>query len=300
MRSPLPINRYNTVKLNPTKVLYSVIMSRLENSPTDTPLIAIEVCPIPIFDDNYVWLIRHASAINGPLDQAIIVDPGDAKPVLDFLEKEQLTLSAVLITHKCYDHVMGIGELISHHPAPVYGPSVDTIKGVSHPLNDNDVIQINSSLEFKAMLVPGHTLGHLAFYTHGHVFVGDVLFAGGCGRIKQGGTAEQMLDSLQRLARLPQDTNVYCAHEYTLANLAFAKTVEPSNQNIITRIAAVSALRDNKRPSLPSILREELATNPFLRCTQAEIAQSVSQQADSTVSSEIDVFRALRKWKDQF
>lgn len=275
-------------------------MSSSANMPNAIPNASIDICPIPIFDDNYVWLIRHPSDADGRLDQAVVVDPGDAKPILEFLEKEQLTLSAILITHKCYDHVMGIGELIAHHPAPVYGPSVDIIKGVSHPLEDNDIIEIDSLLKFKAILVPGHTLGHLAFYTPGHVFVGDVLFAGGCGRIKQGGTAEQMHYSLQRLAQLPQDTKVYCAHEYTLANLAFAKTVEPSNPDITTRIATVSALRDNKRPSLPSVLHEELATNPFLRCSEAEIAQSVSQQADSTVTSEIDVFRALRKWKDHF
>ena len=264
------------------------------------PNASIDACPIPIFDDNYVWLIRHATSADGPLDHAVVVDPGDAKPVLKFLEKEQLTLSAVLITHKCYDHVMGIGELIAHHPAPVYGPSVDAIKAVSHPLDDNDIIEINASLKFKAMLVPGHTRGHLAFYTPGHVFVGDVLFAGGCGRIKQGGTAEQMLYSLQKLSLLPQDTKIYCAHEYTLANLAFARTVEPSNLAISERIDVVSALRDKKQPSLPSILSEELATNPFLRCNKPEIAQTVSQQADISVTTGIDVFSALRNWKDQF
>ncbi len=265
----------------------------------------IDVQPIPIFDDNYVWLIRHAIQAGGPLDHAVVVDPGDAQPVLTFLSRQQLTLSAVLITHKCYDHVAGISDLVAQHPAPVYGPSVDVIKDISHPLADNAVITITPLLKFKAMLVPGHTLGHLAFYTHedttsGHVFVGDVMFAGGCGRIKQGGSAKQMFDSLQRLAKLPQNTKIYCAHEYTLANLAFAQTVEPSNQAIAKRIESVAALRDNKQPSLPSMLSEELATNPFLRCAKPEIAQSVSAYADISVTTEVDVFTVLRRWKDQF
>jgi len=265
----------------------------------------INVQPIPIFNDNYVWLIRHATQAGGALDHAVVVDPGDAQPVLTFLKQKQLTLSAVLITHKCYDHVMGIGALIAQHPAPVYGPFVDTIEGVNHPLDDNAVITITPLLKFKAMLVPGHTLGHLAFYTQenttsGHAFVGDVMFAGGCGRIKQGGSAKQMFGSLQRLAKLPQDTKIYCAHEYTLANLAFAQTVEPSNQAIANRIESVSALRDNKQPSLPSMLSEELATNPFLRCAKPEIAQSASAYADISVTTEIDVFTVLRRWKDQF
>jgi len=268
----------------------------------------IDVQPIPIFDDNYVWLIRHATQAGGSLDHAVVVDPGDAQPVLTFLEQEKLTLSAVLITHKCFDHVAGIGALIAQHPAPVYGPSVETIQGVSHPLADNAVITITPLLKFKAMLVPGHTLGHLAFYTQedrttldtsSHVFVGDVMFAGGCGRIKQGGTAKQMFDSLQRLAKLPQDTKIYCAHEYTLANLAFAQTVEPGNPAIAQRVESIVALRNNKQPSLPSIMSEELATNPFLRCTEPEIAQSASAYADISVTTEIDVFTALRKWKDQ-
>ncbi|MBL1433377.1 MAG: hydroxyacylglutathione hydrolase [Gammaproteobacteria bacterium] len=260
----------------------------------------IDVIPIPIFDDNYIWVIRHATRADGPLDHAVVVDPGDAEPILDFLEREKLTLSAVLITHKCYDHVMGIGALVAQHPAPIYGPSVDTIKGVSHPLNDNAVITITPLLEFKAMLVPGHTLGHLAFYTPGHVFVGDVMFAGGCGRIKQGGSAKQMFNSLQRLAQLPQETKIYCAHEYTLANLAFAQTVEPSNPAITKRIESVSALRDSGQPSLPSILAVELETNPFLRCFKPEITQSVRAQADISVTTEFDVFSALRSWKDYF
>lgn len=265
----------------------------------------IDICPIPIFDDNYVWLIRHATQAGGSLDHVVVVDPGDAQPVLTFLEQKQLTLTAVLITHKCYDHVAGISDLVAQHPAPVYGPSVDVIKDVSHPLDDNAVITITPLLKFKAMLVPGHTLGHLAFYTQqgstpGHVFVGDAMFAGGCGRIKQGGTAEQMLDSLQRLAKLPQDTKIYCAHEYTQANLAFAQTVEPSNQAIARRIESVAALRNNKQPSLPSMLSEELATNPFLRCAKTEIAQSANAYADISVTTEIDVFTVLRRWKDQF
>jgi len=260
----------------------------------------LDIHPIPIFRDNYVWVIRHALRAGGPLDHAVVVDPGDAAPILGFLAQEQLTLSAILITHKCYDHVMGIGALVAQHPAPVYGPSIDAIKGVSHPVTDNAAIKITESLQFKAMLVPGHTLGHLAFYTPGHVFVGDVLFGAGCGRIKEGGNAEQMFFSLQKLAKLPQDTKLYCAHEYTQANLAFAQTVEPSNQAITRRIEAVSTLRRNQQPSLPSTLAEELATNPFLRCSEHEITQSVSSHADKQLLTESAVFTELRRWKDHF
>ncbi len=260
----------------------------------------IKVIPIPIFHDNYVWLIRHAMQAGGALDHAVVVDPGDANPVLAYLAQEQLTLSAVLITHKCYDHVMGLGALLEQHTAPVYGPAIDHIKGVSHPVEDNAVITISQSLKFQAMLVPGHTLGHLAFYTRGHLFAGDVMFGAGCGRIKEGGNAEQMFYSLQRLAKLPRDTKLYCAHEYTMANLTFAQTVEPGNRAIAQRYDAVSALRKAQRPSLPSTLAEELATNPFLRCSEPEIAQSVCAHADIPVTAEIDVFTALRHWKDQF
>ena len=260
----------------------------------------LDITPLAAFHDNYIWLIRHAMAAGGPNDHVIVVDPGDARPVLDFLQSERLRVSAVLITHKCYDHVAGIAALVARHPAPVYGPSVDHVTDVSHPLKDNETVKIGEIVEFKTMLLPGHTLGHLAFYTPGHVFVGDVMFAAGCGRIKAGGNAKQMFCSLQKLAQLPQDTKVYCAHEYTEANLAFARTVEPGNEAITQRIETVSALRKKMLPSLPSTLAEELATNPFLRCNKAKIVQSVSTHADKYLPSELEVFTELRRWKDRF
>ena len=260
----------------------------------------LDVTPIPAFQDNYIWAIRHALKAGQPDDHAVIVDPGTAEPVLAWLKQQKLNVSAVLITHYCHDHVLGIAELISQFPAPVYGPAIEQHKDVSHPINDGDELHIAENLVFKALHLPGHTTHHLAFYTPGSVFVGDVMFAAGCGRIKKGGNAEQMFHSLQKLAQLPQDTLVYCAHEYTLANLEFAHTVEPGNSAITQRIDAVSALRKNKQASLPSSIAEELATNPFLRCAENEIAQSVSHYADTKLSTEFDVFRQLRLWKDIF
>ncbi len=260
----------------------------------------LNISAIPAFKDNYIWVIRHTLTPDKPYGHVIVVDPGDAKPVLSWLDAQQLSVSAVLITHNCFDHVLGIEELISHHPAPVYGPAIEQHNDVSHPLEDGSEIFIGNNLSFHAMLLPGHTLGHLAFYTTGHVFVGDVMFGAGCGRIKKGGNAEQMFHSLQKLAALPEDTKLYCAHEYTLANLAFAQTVEPSNLAVKKRMKVVAELRASNKISLPSTIADELATNPFLRCTELEITQSVSHYADKSLSSEVDVFSQLRRWKDYY
>lgn len=259
-----------------------------------------QISPLPAFRDNYIWLIRRGATAAEPDAHAIVVDPGDAGPVLKALADEDLTLDAVFITHACLDHINGIDALTSAHPAPVYGPASDMITGVSHPAHDGDTITLAGWPPFTVMALPGHTLGHLGFYTAGHVFSGDVLFGAGCGRIKKGGNAEQMFASLNTLAALPAATQVYCAHEYTLANLQFAQVVEPGNDRITQRIANVSKLRQAGLPSLPTTIAEELATNPFLRCEEAEIAHSASVHADTVLSNPQAVFTELRRWKDNF
>jgi len=250
----------------------------------------LEVDFIPAFKDNYIWLLRRG-------DRAAVVDPGDAGPVMARLQAEGLRLEAILVTHHHADHQGGVAALADCWPATVFGPADESIIGCSRPLSGGERIEVLGQ-EFEILAIPGHTAGHIAYAMPGAVFCGDTLFGAGCGRLFEG-TPAQMAASLARLAALPDDTLVYCAHEYTTANLAFAAAVEPDNLAIRQRVAAVAERRQSGLPSVPSTLGEEKATNPFLRCAEPAVV-AAAQQRDPAAQDAVGVFAAIRAWKDVF
>ncbi|MDR2187430.1 MAG: hydroxyacylglutathione hydrolase [Azonexus sp.] len=248
-----------------------------------------EISFIPAFKDNYIWLLRRDH-------QALVVDPGDAAPVLARLAEDGLTLAGILITHHHADHQGGVGELTAHHPAPVFAPAGESITGRTAPLDGGERLTLLGQT-LDVLAVPGHTAGHLAYLTDDGLFCGDTLFGAGCGRLFEG-TPAQMAASLDRLAALPPTTRIYCAHEYTAVNLRFATAVEPDNPAITARAAQVAAQRRANLPSVPSTLAEELATNPFLRCRQPAVI-AAARQHGATDDSPVAVFAALRRWRSE-
>ncbi len=251
-----------------------------------------DIIRIPAFKDNYIWLLRKGAS-------AVVVDPGDARPVLEVLEREGLTLESILVTHHHADHQGGVASLLAHFPAEVFGPATESITGITRPLLGGETICLASlGIEFLVTTVPGHTLGHLAYYGSGTLFCGDTLFGGGCGRLFEG-TPLQMHDSLTRLAALPDQTAVYCAHEYTEANLRFALAVEPGNRQLRRRIDEVTMVRAKGGATVPSTIELEKATNPFLRCTEPEIVAS-AQTRVAQAHDAAEVFSVLREWKNSF
>lgn len=251
-----------------------------------------DVIRIPAFKDNYIWLLRKGAA-------ATVVDPGDARPVLEVLERESLTLASILVTHHHADHQGGVAALLAHCRAEVYGPAAESISGISRPLRGGETIHpAGCDSGFAVIAVPGHTLGHLAYYGAGCLFCGDTLFAGGCGRLFEG-TPAQMAASLARLATLPDETAVYCAHEYTQANLRFALAVEPGNRYLQGRALEVAAARASGLATVPSTIACEKASNPFLRCAEPEVVASARQHGAGG-ADEVAVFAALREWKNGF
>jgi hydroxyacylglutathione hydrolase len=252
----------------------------------------ITIIPIPAFRDNYIWLLRRGSA-------AVVVDPGAAEPVLAVLEREGLQLAAILITHHHADHCDGIAGLLAAQPVPVYGPAAESITGLSHPLAGGERIRIDAlAQDFAVLAVPGHTRSHLAYVADGALFCGDTLFGAGCGRLFEG-TPAQMLASLDTIAAMPEETAIYCAHEYTEANLRFALAVEPGNAALQQRVVAAAAIRTAGQPTVPSTLALELATNPFLRSREAAVIASALAQGASG-SDPLAVFTAIREWKNNF
>ncbi len=258
----------------------------------------LAITPIPALHDNYIWAIHDDT-------HAVLVDPGEAAPALDFLQANQLKLTAILCTHRHHDHIGGIAQLREVYNVAVYGrrqPASGRVPAnsyLTHDLSEGDCLQLNSpALTLDILEVPGHLDDHLAFYAHGLLFCGDILFGAGCGRNFEG-TLEQLHRSLQRLAELPDDTRVYCAHEYTEANLRFALACEPDNPDIRKRIADTRQLRDADQSSVPSTLALEKATNPFLRCNSPEILRTL-QVRGLTDTSELGIFSALRLWKNGF
>ena len=245
---------------------------------------------IPAFQDNYIWIITSKAAAS-----AIVVDPGDADPVIAWLKQQRTTLAAILITHHHHDHIGGIAPLLEYAKQSqqdivnVFGPAQESIPGVSHPLREGDRITIATTQHrFRVIEVPGHTRGHIAYIADRSdnpnlqrpaLFCGDTLFAAGCGRLFEG-TAEQMFNSLKKLAALPPETEIYCTHEYTLANLRFAVSAFPGHPAIRERFHQVSAQRTKGQITLPSALQTELQTNPFLRCQTAEEFRLLRQQKD--------------------
>lgn len=254
----------------------------------------LTVTPIPAFQDNYLWLLTREGR-----DTAAIVDPGDAGPVLATLRERGLRLGAILTTHHHGDHVGGVRELLDAYGGiPVYGPARERIPGCSERLAEGDEIEV-PGLDFglRVLDVPGHTAGHIAYVGESLVFCGDTLFAVGCGRLFEG-TPAQMHESLSKLAALPDDTRVYCGHEYTENNIRFARRVEPENQDLAAREQETRALRQRDEASLPSHIALEKRTNPFLRVAEAAVIQAASAHAGKPLDSPEAVFAEVRRWKD--
>lgn len=255
----------------------------------------ITIHPISALKDNYIWGI-----VNTKKQCALIVDPGDAKPVIAWLKQHHLELNGILITHHHWDHVNGVTDLLKHSQVPVFGSTRSPFSELTHRVDEGQLVIINDAFpSFNVIAIPGHTLDHIAYYGDRILFCGDTLFAGGCGRLFEG-TAEQLYASLQKICRLPDNTKIYCAHEYTVNNLRFAHTVEPRNKNITQRMEHVSALREKDTPSIPSLLLEEKQTNPFLRCEIPDIIEQVEKQMKRPLNCAIKVFSALREWKNVF
>lgn len=266
----------------------------------------VHVSAISAFQDNYIWLLANNK-------QAVVVDPGQAELVIKVLNERELELTAILITHHHYDHTGGVNALLTQWPnAKVYAPSSEPLPAVNAiGVTDGDAVPLPElGLEFAVLSVPGHTLGHIAFYASNGLisvdnipepllFCGDTLFSGGCGRLFEG-TAEQMYQSLTRLSALPDNTAVYCAHEYTQSNLAFCHKVEPNNAELKNYLQKVAKLRQQGVPTLPSSVGLEKAINVFLRAHVAGVAARVQSQVGSELNDDFQVFAALRRWKDSF
>jgi hydroxyacylglutathione hydrolase len=254
------------------------------------------IIPIPAFRDNYIWAVR-----NGRF--AAIVDPGDAAPVLAWLDENDVQLSAILATHHHADHVGGVPALRARYDVPVFGPAHESIPQRTHALGEGDRIEVPGvNLPLAVLDIPGHTAGHIAYYTtgaHPLLFCGDTLFAAGCGRLFEG-TPAQMWSSLSKLAALPAATQVYCGHEYTLANLRFAAAVEPGNAEVRDRIAREGDKRARGLPTLPSTIGAELATNPFLRAALPSVVSRAASHAGHPISGDVEAFATLRQWKNDF
>lgn len=260
----------------------------------------LSVHSLPILGDNYVWILVQDQ-------QAVIVDPGDADPVLGFVARQGLSVAAVLITHHHADHTGGLAKTAAaFEGAPVYGPAAERISGVTHPVEAEDTLRIaRFPGSFRVIPVPGHTSGHIAYLwtppEEGEppvLLAGDSLFAGGCGRVFEG-TPEQMHASLQRLAQLPGETRVCCGHEYTVANLEFAVRVEPRNDTLRERLEWARRERREGRPTVPSTMEQEWATNPFLRTGNPDVRAQAEARAGGPLESEAAVFAVIRAWKDR-
>jgi len=257
----------------------------------------LEIYPLPAFRDNYIWIIHNTV-------HAAIVDPGDAAPVIQYLQTQRLRPAAILITHHHNDHTGGTAQLLGQFDVPVYGPSQENIATVTHPLREGDRIQLQPlAITFDIIEIPGHTRGHIAYYNASQqksiLFCGDTLFCCGCGRIFEG-TPHQMYDSLQKLNSLPDNTLVYCTHEYTLGNMDFARIVDPGNDDLKKLEYRAKQQRQNNLPTLPTDIATEKACNPFLRCGHPSIINKVEQYTGKKLVEPIEVFGALREWKNVF
>ena len=257
----------------------------------------MDIQALRAFEDNYIWLLRDERRV-------VVVDPGDEVPVLRYLADEGASLAAILLTHHHGDHTGGVDGLLAQHPVPVFGPAGEPILSISNPLRDGDTVALPGfQVQLRVIDVPGHTRGHIAYYGElngeSALFCGDTLFGCGCGRLFEG-TADQMWNSLCKLASLPADTRVYCAHEYTQSNVRFALAVEPGNAILQARAARVAQLRADQQATVPFTLAEELETNPFLRGAQAEIAAAAERHCGARLSGAGEVFAVLREWKNSF
>ncbi len=255
--------------------------------------------PIPAFSDNYIWATLERGSNN-----VCVVDPGDAKPVIEYLEANERTLSDILVTHHHADHTGGIREICARYSCRVIGPGTSGIDGITEVVAEGDTVSLFGQT-FSVIEVPGHTLDHIAYYCADDgqpnplLFCGDTLLAAGCGRLFEG-TPAMMHESLKKLTALPANTSVYCTHEYTLANLKFALAADGENSSLRERIEAEKAKRESSQPTLPSSIELELATNPFLRCKELALQQSSKARLGRDPRDEVEVFSTLRAWKDSF
>lgn len=266
------------------------------SKPSDETL---TVFPVPAFQDNYLWVVHDDK-------NAMVVDPGDAAPVLAYLDSHGLTLRAILVTHKHADHIGGVDALLKRFDVPVHGPAHEAIACVDHPHNGGETVHIDSpAMTLQVLDVPGHTSGHIAYFLGAgaagspRLFCGDTLFSCGCGRLFEG-TPAQMLASLDAIAALPPATLVHCAHEYTLSNIRFALAVDPDNKALNAWSQEATALRAAGRPTLPTTLAQERVTNPFLRSDASAVIASAEAHAGQASLSREAVFTTVRGWKDTF
>ncbi len=287
-----------------------------------TSSVTRNIMPINAFFDNYIWAITSIessiesnresnikSNTEANKNTAALVDPGDAAVCIAFLEKNHLSLSTILITHHHPDHTGGIKELMAYcqqkqWPLTIYGPANENIPHCDVKLAENDVVNLATlNVNFQVIDLPGHTAGHIAYFANDSIepvlFCGDTLFSGGCGRLFEG-SAEQMLNSLTKLTNLPENTKVYCAHEYTQANLKFALAVEPKNEALKNYSNKVNELRRKKLATIPTSIKVEQQINPFLRSDKSAVQTSAAQFDSNTQTTALATFTTIRRWKDQF
>ena len=253
----------------------------------------LHITPIAAFSDNYIWVIHNQR-------HAVVIDPGDGEAVIRFLRERNLTLAAILITHHHHDHTDGNTILVHTFNVPVYGPAHESIPHLTHPLTEGSTVWLDEiGVDLQILDVPGHTAGHIAYYADGMLFCGDTLFGCGCGRLFEG-SPTQMLDSLTKLGQLHGTTRVYCAHEYTLSNIAFALTLEPDNTDLQARAIADRSRMSRGQPTLPSTIATELATNPFLRCHLPNLRHAAEQATGTEMINIVDIFSTIRTLKNNF
>ena len=253
----------------------------------------LSIKPIKAFSDNYIWLISTNEG-------SIVVDPGEADQILKLMSSNEIDLKAIFITHHHYDHTNGIDEILLKKKVRVYGPK-NNIESIDTKLIEGDKLNV-IGIDFEIIEIPGHTLDHIAFVHKSSdspfIFCGDTLFSGGCGRVFEG-TFQQMHHSINKISKLPKNTQIYCGHEYTASNLKFACAVEPENEYISNTYDEVIQMNNDGIPSIPSSLEKEFKINPFLKCTNEKIKDKISDEFGN-INSELEIFTALRKWKDNF
>ncbi|MBL88111.1 MAG: hydroxyacylglutathione hydrolase [Gammaproteobacteria bacterium] len=253
----------------------------------------LSIQPIKAFSDNYIWLITTNEG-------SLVVDPGDASAVIEYVESKNIDIKGILITHHHFDHTGGIVDLKKKYELDVFGP-FNEVDGIDHRVNGGDTVSA-IGIDFQVIDVPGHTLDHIAFFSENKgdpvLFCGDTLFSGGCGRVFEG-TFEQMFLSVKRLSELPSNTKMYCGHEYTISNLKFAKEVLPSDNFIDNAFKEVEKKINNGIPSLPTTLEYEKLINPFLKFNDDEVIASITNKFNVS-NDPNEIFTAMRKWKDNF
>jgi len=250
-----------------------------------------EIDAIPAFSDNYIWALRDQG-------RCVLVDPGDADGPLDYLERNNLKLVGLLLTHHHHDHIGGVNAIRRRHSAPAWGPKDSRMPNDMHIVGEGDTVDIPElRLKFDVLETPGHTLSHIVFHGHGRLFCGDTLFSAGCGRLFEG-TPDQMQQSIDKIAALPDDLQVHCAHEYTADNCRFALNVEPENPALQNWARRVDDLRAQDQITLPTRLGDEKRFNPFMRTRESAVLDAARQREPGTSNDPADVFGVIRRWKD--